>query len=226
MSTRRPVDRSAVTIEKGRSAVTIEKDRFTVTHEKDRSAVTIEKGRHAVTCENDRTAVTLEKNRSAVTRRKDRAGLCSFTFANGHCCRTPLFSGHPHLCHYHARKEAQARAADEMGRDISYFFSGKYLSACDLSSALGRLFAAAAQGQVKLKTASTLAYLGQTLVQTIQLSQREYINAFGIQSWRETIHSSVNDNSDRQNQELDQATAQDQQPHTDGDAEPDTASSK
>ena len=127
------------------------------------------------------------------TRSQDRAGLCSFTFGNGHRCRTPRCSSHPHHCYYHARKEAQARAADEMGRDVSYFFSGRYLSACDLSSALGRLFTAVAQGQVKPRTASTLAYLAQTLVQTIQISQHEYINAFSTDSWRASVRSSVND---------------------------------
>jgi hypothetical protein len=102
----------------------------------------------------------------------------------------------PHFCYFHARKESQARAAEEIGSDISYFLSGRYVSACDLSSALGRLFAGVAQGHIKPKTASTLAYLGQTLVQTIQLAQHEYINAFSTNSWRETVNSSVNDNSD------------------------------
>jgi len=45
-------------------------------------------------------------------------------------------------------------------------------------------------GQVKPKTASTLAYLGQTLVQTLPLAQHEYINAYGTNSWRETIRTS------------------------------------
>ena len=130
------------------------------------------------------------------TRSKDRAGLCSFTFADGRHCRSPRYSNHPHLCHYHARKEAQALAADEIGRDISYFFSGRYLSACDLSSALARLFTGVVQGQIKPKTAATLAYLSQTLVQTIHLSQHEYINAFSTDSWRRAVHSSVNDNSE------------------------------
>ena len=181
--------------------------------------------RLAVTDEKDRFAVMHEKDRSAVTREKDRAGLCSFTFADGRRCRTPRFSGHPRLCHYHARKEAQAFAAYEMGRDISYFFSGKYLSACDLSSALGRLFAAVAQGQVKPKTAATLAYLGQVLVQTIQLSQHEYINAFGANSWRDAVSGSVNGNSDHQNPELHQPAHQAPQPDTDGDPEPNTVAS-
>ena len=64
------------------------------------------------------------------------------------------------------------------------------MSACDLSSALGLLFSAVAQGQVKPKTASTLAYLGQTLVQILPLAQDEYINAYDTDTWRETIRTS------------------------------------
>ena len=126
----------------------------------------------------------------STNRSKDRASLCSFTFANGRCCRTPRCSSHPHLCYHHARKEAQSVAVDNLGRDISGLLSADYLSACDLSSALGRLFSAVAQGQVKPRTASTLAYLGQTLLQSIHLSQGEYINAFGSDYWRRTIASS------------------------------------
>jgi hypothetical protein len=82
---------------------------------------------------------------------------CSFTFADGRHCRTPRQTDHPYLCSFHARKEAQALAGQEAGKDIAYHLSGSYVSACDLSSALGRLFAAVAQGQVKPKTASTLS---------------------------------------------------------------------
>ena len=126
----------------------------------------------------------------STNRSKVRSGLCLFTFADGRCCRTPRSAHHPHLCFFHARREAQSLAAEQAGRDISSFLSGSYLSACDLSSALGRLFCAVAQGQVKPKTASTLAYLGQTLLQSIQLAENEYINAFDTDSWREIIRSS------------------------------------
>jgi hypothetical protein len=132
----------------------------------------------------------MPKNRS-----KDRSSLCSFTFADGRQCRTPRRSGHPHLCFFHARKEAQAQAAEETGRDVSSILSGSYLSACDLSAALGRLFTAVAQGKVKPKTASTLAYLGQTLLNSIPLAQYEYINSFGTNCWRETIRSSFSEDS-------------------------------
>ncbi len=125
----------------------------------------------------------------SVNHSKDRSSLCSFTFADGRQCRTPR-AAHPYLCAFHARKDAQALAGEAAGKDIAYHLSGSYVSACDLSSALGRLFSAVAQGQVKPKTASTLAYLGQTLVQALHLAQHEYINAYGTNSWRETIRTS------------------------------------
>jgi hypothetical protein len=156
----------------------------------DRSAVTHQKDRSAVTHQKDRSAVTHQKDRSAVTHEKDRSCLCTFTFADGRQCRTPRHAGHPHLCYFHARREAQSLAADQAGRDISSFLSGSYLSACDLSCALGRLFSAVAQGQLKPKAATTLAYLGQTLLQSIQLAQHEYINAFGADCWRDAVRSS------------------------------------
>jgi hypothetical protein len=151
----------------------------------------------SVAHEKDRSAVTRQVGRSAATPQEDRSSLCSFTFADGRQCRTPRRDGHPYLCAFHARKEAQALAGQEAGEDIAYHLSGSYVSACDLSSALGRLFSAVAQGQMKPKTASTLAYLGQTLVQTLHLAQDEYINAYGTDSWRETIRTSHEQSADR-----------------------------
>jgi hypothetical protein len=126
----------------------------------------------------------------SANRSKDRSYLCFFTFSDGRRCSAPRLAGHPHLCCFHAKREARSLAAQQVGRDVSSFLSGSYLSACDLSSALGRLFSAVALGEVKLKTASTLAYLGQILIQSIQLAQHEYINAFGTDYWRRTIRSS------------------------------------
>lgn len=125
----------------------------------------------------------------STNRSNARASLCSFTFADGRRCRTPR-AAQSHLCAFHARKDAQALAGQAAGKDIAYHLSGSYVSACDLSSALGRLFSAVAQGQIKPKTASTLAYLGQTLVQTLHIAQDEFINAYGANSWRNTIRTS------------------------------------
>src|SRR5882724_6226724 len=130
-------------------------------------------------------------------RPQDRASLCHFSFTDGLRCITPISTGHPHFCFYHAEKEAQSLAAEKLGKDLDYFFSGDYLSACDLSAALARLFAAVARGHIKPRTARTLAYLAQTLAQTIHLSQHEYINAFGTDAWRQAVRLSVTQNASR-----------------------------
>jgi hypothetical protein len=137
--------------------------------------------------------------RSAATLHKDRASLCRFTFADGRQCRTPRSPHHPHFCSDHARKESQACAADKLGSDLAYFFSGQYLSACDLSAALGRLIVGVARGDIKPRSARTLAYLSQTLIQTIHLAQHEYINALGSDSWRKAVCNSIHQNFDYRN---------------------------
>jgi len=127
---------------------------------------------------------------------KDRVSLCLFSFSDGRRCRTPRTGHHPHFCFYHAQKEAQAQAAEKLGKDLACFFSGDYLSACDLSTALARLIPAVVRGDLKPKLARTVAYMMQTLLQSIRLSQHEYINAFGTDGWRKSIRSSVNTNFD------------------------------
>src|SRR6266436_4681636 len=124
----------------------------------------------------------------------DRVSLCSFSFSDGRRCRTPRVAKHPHFCFYHAQKEDRARTAKTLGKDLAYFFSGQYLSACDLSTALARLIPAVVRGDVKPKTAHTVAYLVQTLMQAIHISQHEYINAFGTDGWRQSVRNSVNGN--------------------------------
>ena len=120
-------------------------------------------GRFAATQENDGSAATNKVDRRATTPKKDRSRLCAFTFADGRQCRTPRRSGHPHFFYFHAQKEGKARAAKQAGEAISSFFFSDYLSACDLSAALGRVFSAVAEGHIKPKAATALAYLGQTL---------------------------------------------------------------
>ncbi len=125
---------------------------------------------------------------------KDRVSLCLFTFSDGRRCRTPRIASHPYFCLYHAQKEAQSLATQKLSNELAYFFSGSYLAACDLSSALARLIPAVLQGHVKPKTARTVAYMFQTLLQSIHLSQHEYIEAFGSNSWRDAVCHSVNSN--------------------------------
>jgi hypothetical protein len=125
---------------------------------------------------------------------KDRVSLCRFTFADGRCCRTPRFSAHPHFCAYHAQKEARTFASDKLAKDLAFFFSGDYLSANDLATALARLIPAVVLGHLKPRAARTIAYMAQSLLQAIHISQDEYSNAFGRDGWRKAVRNSVNGN--------------------------------
>ncbi len=127
---------------------------------------------------------------------KDRVSLCLFTFEDGRRCRTPRTARHPHFCFYHAQKEARAQAAEKLAKDLAYFFSNDYLSACDLSTALSRLIPAVIRGDIKPRLARTVAYMFQTQLQAIHLSEDEYINAFGTDGWRKAVRNSVNGNHD------------------------------
>jgi hypothetical protein len=116
-----------------------------------------------------------------------RSSWCTYTFTDGRRCRTPHSPNHPNLCTFHARKEAEAQATQKLGKQIARDFSGHYTTACDLTSALRHLFTAVAQGHIKPHTANTLAYLGQTMVQSIHYAQNEYVQTFGTKAWKETI---------------------------------------
>jgi hypothetical protein len=93
---------------------------------------------------------------------KDRMSLCMFSFSDGRRCRTPRLRNHPHFCYYHAEKEARARAAQSLGTDLARYFSGEYLSACDLSTALGCLIPAVVRGDVKPRTVLYQQHLQKT----------------------------------------------------------------
>ena len=138
---------------------------------------------------------------------KDRVSLCLFTFTDGRRCRTPRTGRHPHFCFYHAQKEARAQAAETLAKDLAYFFSGDYLSACDLSTALARLIPAVVRSDIKPKLARTVAYLAQTLMQAIHISQAEYNNAFSTDGWRKAVRKSVKLNSDYENSQPGDAEA-------------------
>jgi len=138
-----------------------------------------------------RITATQEKVRSTSKSKKDRStNLCAFTFADGRQCRTPRCSGHLHFCYFHAQKEAESLAAQQVGQDISRFLPTKLLTACDLGVAMSRLFCAVARGEVKPKVASTLAYLAQTMLQSIPIAQHEYIESFNTNTWRNAVRVS------------------------------------
>ena len=127
---------------------------------------------------------------------KGRISLCLFSYEDGRRCRTPRIGTHPHFCFYHAQKESQSQTTEKLAKELAYFFSGDYLSANDLNTAVGRLIPAIIRGQIKPRVARTVAYMFQTLMQSTRLAQHEYINAFGTDGWRDAVYTSVTSNHD------------------------------
>src|SRR5712691_7213488 len=122
----------------------------------------------------------------STNRSKDRPSLCSFMFVDGRHCRTLDCGG---LAAAFEAKPPTIHACKEAHRNNSL------CSLCSAFCALcGKSFSSLTgphwPGQVKPKTASTLAYLGQTLVQILPLAQHEYINAYDTDTWCATIRES------------------------------------
>ncbi len=138
----------------------------------------------------------------------DRAPLCLFSFEDGRRCRTPRTGNHPHFCFYHAQKEARAQATEKISKDLAYFLAGDYLSANDLSAALARLIPAVLRGDIKPRAARTVAFMLQTLSQTIRLAQHEYVTTFGANNWRQAVADGVAANSQYRSPALQPRTGQ------------------
>ncbi len=118
-------------------------------------------------------------------------GVCRFAYSDGRRCRMLLSPSHTYLCPSHALKESQSLAGQKVGRSLAGSLSHDFITACDLTSAMSQLFGAIAQGHIKPKTANTLAYVGQTIAQTLRLSQQEFIAAYGAPSWRAAIRDAL-----------------------------------
>lgn len=121
----------------------------------------------------------------------DRTRVCTYTFENSSKCRIPLTS-HPYLCTFHARKDAENRATDEAVRDIAFHLSNRYISHCDLSAAIAQTITAVAYNHIPVRTAATIAYLTQNLVQSLAGAEKEFKDTFGIYAWRQTIADNFN----------------------------------
>src|SRR5579863_8702744 len=146
---------------------------------------------------------------------KDRVHLCRYTYADHRKCLTPRSPTHPHFCYFHARRESQSIVTAKLADDLSFFFSGRYTSANDLSAALGRLLVAVVRGEIKPGLARTISYMMQTMLQTIQVAQKEYIYAFGTPEWGYEIRNNTNGNFEHLNEpETQSSDSTDDEPET------------
>ncbi len=122
--------------------------------------------------------------------------LCTFTFSDGRRCKMPSYFTEPDLCYFHALKFQKQVKAERAGNQIAKFLNTDFVTACDLSNTFATLFCATAQGYIKPKTAATLAYLGQLMLQTHIHAKQEFQEAFDEDSWQNAILKSFPDDDD------------------------------
>ena len=115
--------------------------------------------------------------RFAVTHKNDHASQCTFTFSDGRRCRTPRTANHSHFCFDHAQKEA--RATETLGKELALLLLRRLpLRLRSQRRPRSPHPRRRSRRYKKPRTARTVAYLAQTLLQSIRLAQHEYINAF------------------------------------------------
>jgi hypothetical protein len=123
---------------------------------------------------------TSSRNRNAI---KPAASLCKFPFADGRRCRMLRYPGHPHLCLFHARAELQQLEAARLGTELGQTLTGDFTTATDINHALGRLYTAIAQGRIPARTAATMAYVGQLLLQSVNGVKSEFKFSYNFDQW-------------------------------------------
>ena len=95
---------------------------------------------------------------------------CNFQFADGRRCRM-LRDPRQQLCLFHHRELLQLESSEEIGAEL-LALGGNFQDPIALNFVLGKLFAHVATGRMHRRQASTLAYIAQLLLQT--LDKRRY----------------------------------------------------
>jgi hypothetical protein len=100
----------------------------------------------------------------------DRA--CLRTFNDGRRCRMLRKPGHPSLCVFHAREEAQLLETERLAAELSSL-SGNLRSGTEINEVLAKVFKALSERRISAREASSFAYLCQLLLQTLPLVKNE-----------------------------------------------------
>ena len=94
--------------------------------------------------------------------------------------------GHPSLCPFHVREEA-----DKLGAELASV-SGNLNNGTDINHVLAKVFKALADGRISARDASAFAYLGQLLLQSLSHVQNEIFWATKDPSaYHDTVRDSI-----------------------------------
>ena len=111
---------------------------------------------------------------------------CTFSYSDGRRCRMLCRPPHLSLCPFHAREELQILEAGKIAAAFASVTGGFY-TFTDVNQALGTLFRFVAANRIPPRSAVTLAYLGQLLLQSIPGVEREANLVRGRDGWRNLL---------------------------------------
>ena len=111
------------------------------------------------------------RNRSGNHSRNRSKTRCNFQFADGRRCRMLLHKTTGQLCLFHHRELLQLQSSAEIGAEL-LALGGNFRNPIAINFVLGKLFSHVATGRMHRRDASTLAYIAQLLLQT--LDQKRY----------------------------------------------------
>ena len=123
------------------------------------------------------------RNRFAVA----ESSLCKFPFSDGRRCRMLRHPAHASLCPFHAREELKLRESAALGTQLATTLTGGFMTATDVNHVLGKLYTAVAQDRLPARNASTLAYLGQLLLNSVDSIKSEYKFSYKFDQWQNML---------------------------------------
>lgn len=132
-----------------------------------------------------------DPSKKTSSRKAPDPNRCAFETSDGRRCRLPRSATHASLCVFHSREEQQLVESQKIGAELAATISGDFLTATDINYALGKVFTAAAQNRIPVRTAHTLAYLGQLLLMSLPAVKREFDFRYRFEQWTNMLDRAV-----------------------------------
>ena len=132
-----------------------------------------------------------DPSKKSTSRKASEPNRCAFETSDGRRCRLPRSCNHASLCLFHSREEQQLLESEKLGAEIASPISGDFLTATDINYVLGKVFTAVAQNRIPVRTAHTLAYLGQLMLMSLPAVKKEFDFEYKFETWNNMLTKAV-----------------------------------
>ena len=132
-----------------------------------------------------------DPSKKVTSRKSSEPNRCAFETSDGRRCRLPRSATHASLCIFHSREEQQLLESEKLGAEIASPITGDFLTATDINYVLGKVFTAVAQNRIPVRTAHTLAYLGQLMLMSLPSVKKEFDFHYKFATWNDMLNDAV-----------------------------------